>query len=150
MENAFDLKDTNDFIVRINQLTIKSKPQWGKMSVAQMFAHCNVAYEMTLEDKHSKPGKIKGFLVKMLIKPLVCSEKPYKKNGRTHPAFLIVNDCEFEIEKKRLINYIKAVQELGENHFENKESHSFGPLTKAEWNNMFSKHLNHHLTQFGV
>jgi len=28
-------------------------------------------------------------------------------------------------------------------------SHSFGPLSKTEWNNMFYKHLNHHLTQFG-
>ena len=41
-------------------------------------------------------------------------------------------------------------QELGEAHFEGKESHSFGPLNKTEWNNMFYKHADHHLTQFGV
>ena len=34
--------------------------------------------------------------------------------------------------------------------FEGKESNSFGPLTKGEWNNMFYKHLDHHLSQFGV
>ena len=150
MINSFDLNGSTEFINRINKLTIDSKPLWGKMSVDQMFAHCNVAYEMALEDKHEKPGKFKGFLVKLLIKPMVTSEKPYKKNGQTHPAFLIVDKKVFEDEKTRLVNYIKKTQELGETHFDNRESHSFGPLTKTEWNNMFSKHLEHHLTQFGV
>ena len=150
MRNVFDLNDSTEFIGRINQLTQESKPKWGKMSVGQMLAHCNVAYEMALEDKHPKPGKIKGFFIKMLIKPLVVSEKPYKKNGQTHPAFLMVNERKFEMEKTRLINYIRQVQEMGEIQFDNKESHSFGPLAKTEWSNMFSKHLDHHLNQFGV
>ncbi len=150
MKNSFDLNGSTEFINRINKLTIDSKPQWGKMSVDKMFAHCCVTYEMIFEDKHKRPGKFKGFLIKALIKPMVCTEKPYKKNGRTHPAFLIVDERIFEVEKTRLINYIKQVQELGEKHFDNKESHSFGPLTTVEWNNMFSKHLDHHLTQFGV
>ena len=56
----------------------------------------------------------------------------------------------FETEKARLIDYIEKTQQLGEAHFDNKESHSFGVLTKTEWNNMFYKHLNHHLNQFKV
>ena len=31
-----------------------------------------------------------------------------------------------------------------------RESLSFGPLTAVEWNGLFSKHLDHHLQQFGV
>ena len=73
-----------------------------------------------------------------------------KKNSRTAPAFLIANERDFEIEKKRLIDHLTKTQELGEDYFDNKESHSFGPLTKTEWNNLFYKHLNHHLEQFGV
>jgi SRSO17 transposase len=46
--------------------------------------------------------------------------------------------------------YIIKTQELGATHFEGKESHSFGTLTSTEWNNMFYKHLDHHLGQFGV
>ena len=45
---------------------------------------------------------------------------------------------------------LEVNQELGVSYFENKESHSFGRLTIKEWNNMFYKHLEHHLTQFGV
>lgn len=56
----------------------------------------------------------------------------------------------FVEEKARLIDYLIKTQKLGENHFDGMESHSFGNLTKEEWNIMFYKHLDHHLSQFGV
>jgi ectoine hydroxylase-related dioxygenase (phytanoyl-CoA dioxygenase family) len=55
-----------------------------------------------------------------------------------------------DAEKERLIGFIRQVQALGAQHFDGKESHSFGVLNSKEWNNMFYKHLNHHLEQFGV
>jgi hypothetical protein len=45
---------------------------------------------------------------------------------------------------------MKKTVDLGEAHFDGKESLSFGKLTASQWNTMFYKHLNHHLTQFGV
>ena len=59
-------------------------------------------------------------------------------------------DKDFGAEKSRLVSYIQKTQELGGSHFEGKESHSFGALSKEQWNNMFYKHLDHHLTQFNV
>jgi hypothetical protein len=56
----------------------------------------------------------------------------------------------FEKEKNRLMGYLIKTQELGEAYFDQKESHSFGKLSKTEWSNMFYKHLDHHLSQFGV
>ena len=150
MKNIFDQQVTNEVIGRINQLTPASQPQWGKMNVAQMLAHCNVTYELVYTDKHPKPGAFMKFILKMMVKSTVVSEKPYAKNGRTAPAFLITDERQFEEEKKRLIDYINKTQQLGGEHFHNKESHSFGPLTQEEWNNSFYKHLDHHLNQFGV
>lgn len=150
MKNVFDPAHTQELITRINNLTPASQPQWGKMSVAQMLAHCNVTYEMGFEDKYEKPGAFKRFLLKMFVKPVVVSEKPYRKSSQTAPEFLIKDERNFEKEKHRLIDYITKTQQLGGAYFEGKESHSFGPLTTAEWNNMFYKHLDHHLTQFGV
>ncbi|WP_337994864.1 hypothetical protein [Polaribacter ponticola] len=49
-----------------------------------------------------------------------------------------------------MIGFILKTQELGADYFDGKESHSFGKLTEKEWNNTFYKHLDHHLTQFGV
>jgi len=120
------------------------------MNVGQMLAHCNVTYEFLYEDKHKKPGFLKKQMLKLFVKNIVVSDKPYKKNNPTSPEFKIKEERDFSVEKQRLVDYIKRTQELGEAHFDGKESHSFGPLTKTEWNNMFSKHLDHHLTQFGV
>ena len=150
MKNIFTREIAGGIIDRIDRLESDTKPLWGKMSVGQMLAHCNVTYEMVYENKHPKPNTFKRFLLKLFVKKIVVSEKPYKKNSRTAPEFLIREDKNFEIEKVRLTSYIKKTQELGETHFDGKESHSFGVLTKTEWNNMFYKHLDHHLTQFGV
>jgi len=150
MKNIFQASDTNEVIARINKLTPATKGQWGKMSVDQMLAHLSVAYEMAYEEKHPKPNFFMKFLLKTFVKPSVVNEKPYPKNSRTAPAFVMTGAKDFEKEKQRLIGYIQKTQALGEVHFHNRESHSFGPLTKTEWNNMFAKHLDHHLTQFGV
>tara|TARA_R110002012_G_scaffold206427_1_gene376353 strand:- start:3511 stop:3963 length:453 start_codon:yes stop_codon:yes gene_type:complete len=150
MKNIFDKKVVDEVVGRINKLTPKSAGLWGKMNVAQMMAHCNVSYEMAYTDKHPKPNGAMKLMLKLFVKQPVVNEKPYKKNSRTAPAFLIVDERDFEKEKQRLIDYLIKTQELGEDHFHNKESHSFGPLTKTEWNNLFYKHLNHHLEQFGV
>lgn len=150
MKNIFDQKVTNTVIERINKLEPSTKPQWGKMSVDQMLAHCNVSYEMFFEDIHPKATGLKKIALKLFVKPIVVNEKPYKKNSRTAPQFLIADTKNFEVEKERLVNYIKKTQTLGKSYFDGKESNSFGKLSKQEWNNMFYKHLDHHLSQFGV
>ena len=150
MKNAFNRKDTAEFISRIEKLSLTTKSNWGKMNVEKMLAHCNVTYEKIYDDIHPKSNGVKKLLLKLFIKNAVVNEKTYKKNGQTAPEFIIKNDRDFETEKKRLIEYIRKTQQLGENHFDQKESHSFGILTKQEWSNMLSKHLDHHLTQFGV
>ncbi|WP_224996419.1 DUF1569 domain-containing protein [Cesiribacter sp. SM1] len=150
MKNIFKPEVTDEVIGRINSLKPDSQPLWGKMSVAQMLAHCCVMYEMVYEDKHKKPNALMRFILKTFVKDAVVNEKPYKQNGQTAPAFIIKEDKDFNTEKQRLIGYINRTQQLGGEHFDNKEYHSFGSLTRTEWNNMFYKHLDHHLRQFGV
>ena len=150
LPNLFTEKISSEVIQRINQLEPATTPAWGKMSVDQMLAHCNVTYEMAYEDVHPKPNFIEKLMLKLFIKPNVTGPAPYKRNSPTAPAFLIKTRKDFGLEKSRLIEYIRKTQQLGEDHFDNRESHSFGPLNKEQWNNMFYKHLDHHLCQFGV
>jgi len=150
MNNIFQPETSSKVIERINSLKPDSQPLWGKMSVAQMLAHCNVAYEMVYDNKHKAPNAFMKFILKTFIKDSVVGPKPYKKNSQTASAFLIKDERNFEEEKTRLVNYIKRTQELGGNYFDNKESLSFGKLTENEWNVMFYKHLDHHLGQFGI
>lgn len=151
MKNSvFDLAYSSSIIERINKLTENSKAEWGSMSVDQMLAHCNVTYEMVYEDIHPKPNFFLKFILKLIVKNKVVSDEPYVQNGKTAPQFIIKSSKDFSKEKERLITYIQKTQELGESHFDDKESHSFGKLSIDEWNNLFGKHLEHHLSQFGL
>lgn len=150
MKNIFQEEVSNEVIHRINRLTPTTAPLWGKMSVDQMLAHCSVLYEFLYDDIHPKPNFLMKFLLKAFVKNMVVNEKPYKKSSQTAPEFVMKTAKNFEEEKLRLIGYITKTQLLGEDHFDGKESRSFGVLNKQEWNNMFYKHLDHHLSQFGV
>jgi hypothetical protein len=148
--NIFTQEVAESIINRIQKLSPETQPQWGKMNVAQMLAHCNVAYDMAFTDKYPKPSSIARFLLKIFVKSGVCGPKPYPKNQRTAPTFIVADDRNFEEEKNKLITYIEKCYSLGSSHFEGKESLSFGPLTSQEWSTMFHKHLDHHLSQFSV
>lgn len=150
LPNIFNKDVTEHIIRRIEALTPASKPLWGKMNVSQMLAHLNVTYQFIYKPEQFKPvpGLMK-FVLKLLVKPMVVNEKPYPKNGRTAPEFLVSNEKDFLKEKDELIGYIEKTQQLGAAYFEGKEARSFGKLTSTEWNNLFYKHLDHHLRQFG-
>ena len=135
---------------RIEQLRPETTPQWGVMTATQMLAHCCVSYEMALEHKHARPNALIRFVLRLAVKNTVVGDAPYTHNTRTAPAFIIRDKRDFETEKQRLEVYLRRVQLMGETLFERKESLSFGPLTAREWNVLFYKHLDHHLTQFGV
>jgi hypothetical protein len=150
LPNIFSKNIADGVIERINQLTPHTKALWGKMNAAQMLAHCNVTYEMVYTDKHPKAGFLMKLILKWFVKQQVVTDKPYPKNSKTAPAFIIIDEKEFEAEKERLIEYVRQTQVLGASAFDGKVSHSFGVLDANEWNNMFYKHLDHHLKQFGV
>jgi len=150
MQNIFDSNGAEELINRINSLTPETKPQWGKMSVDQMLAHCNVAFDMAYTDKYPKAGGLKKIMLKLFVKNAVVGPKPYPKNGRTAPEFIIEGSRDYNQEKQILIDYIKKTNALGASSFEGKENINFGALTSNEWNTMFSKHMDHHFNQFGV
>lgn len=150
MKSVFNSQDVLETFSRIDSLTPESKQLWGKMNVSQMLAHLNVAYDMTFTDKYPKPNAFVKFILKLAVKQSVVGPKPYKKNSKTAPQFIITDERVFEKEKQKLKDYMQKTLDLGEAHFEGKESHSFGRLTTQEWNTMFYKHLDHHLNQFGV
>ena len=150
VKNIFDKSVSDEIVSRIDKLKSDNMPLWGKMSVDKMLAHCCVTYEMVYTDIHPKPNVFMRFVLRNLVKNTVVNDIDYKKNSSTAPAFVIKDDKNFEFEKSRLKDFILKTQSLGAVHFEGKESHSFGNLSSLEWNNMFYKHLNHHLGQFGV
>lgn len=154
MDSLFTKSVSDGLIARINALQTDTRPQWGKMDAAQMLAHCNCIYDMVYDREYSQrnppPNAFVRALLKLFLKPAVVGPKPYRRNGRTAPEFLIKSDKVFAQERERITAYLSRTQALGADHFEGMRSPSFGVLTSSEWNMLFHKHLDHHLQQFGV
>ena len=148
--DLFDASAVEAAVARLHALTPASRAQWGQMTVSQMLAHCCVAYEMVYTDRHPRPNVLMRWVLKTIVKEKVVGPSPYPRGTPTAPAFRIKGERDFAGERERLIAYIRQVAAEGRSAFEGRESLSFGPLTATEWNGLFSKHLDHHLTQFGV
>lgn len=152
--NIFERAVTDELIVRIDRITPDARPLWGVMNAAQMMAHCSKVYDTLYDAEYQRKNPsqkgVLRFLLRSFVKPMVVGPKPYKPSSRTAPSYVIVDDREYGLERKKLADYLNKVQTLGAAHFEGKMSASFGPLTSAEWSVLFYKHLDHHLKQFGV
>ena len=120
--NIFDPKTTEATLNRLEKLNHTSIPEWGKMNVAQMLAHLNVSYDLAYDKIQSPANFFTKFLLKILVKPIVVSGKPYKKNSHTAPVFIITNERVFEREKAILIENIIDTEAKGIAYFEGKVS----------------------------
>lgn len=148
--SVFDPATTQKCLERLAKLEVDTQPQWGKMDAAQMLAHLNVAYDITYGHKPVKYNGFARFMLKLFVKDMVVGTKPYKKNSRTAPAFLIADSRDFEKEKAKLIAYIKDTEQKGKSFFEGKKSSAFGVLSSEQWSTQFYKHMDWHFTQFGI
>lgn len=153
MENfpsVFQKTTTISLFERLSKLNPNSEKLWGTMTVSQMLAHINVPYQQIFEPQTKRPNAFVRFLLGLFLKPMLVGPKPYPKNSRTAPAFLINDQRDFNTELEKFKSYHKRVEELGAGYFEGRESHSIGKLTAKEWSNLLYKHTDHHLKQFGV
>ncbi len=150
MKSLFDADTFTEVKERIEKLSKDTQPQWGSMSVGQMLKHCQLPFKvadgsMALK---SKPNFFKKLLFKMYKKHMY-NDTPWKKNLPTPSDFKITSEHEFETEKNELLKQINHFVSLKDNN--NWPTHPFfGKFTTEQWGKMQYKHLNHHLTQFGV
>jgi hypothetical protein len=148
--NIFSKEATETLVERVNKLNNTQAANWGKMDVAQMLAHCNVTYDMAFDQNFKKSSPFIRFILKNLVKKGIVNAQPLKKNSSTAPEMLIKTPKNFEEEKGKLIAHLQKTVKVGEAFFDGKDHPGFGVMTKDEWNNFYYKHLDHHLTQFGV
>jgi Protein of unknown function (DUF1569) len=149
MKSLFNAADNNEFIVRINKLTPEAKAVWGKMTVAQMLAHCQQPLKVAFGELKLKRG-IPGILFGSYFKKKLTGKATFSRNSPTDPAFVVKEDKNFEEEKNKLIPLIQKFAKEGPAAIINEKHPFFGKLTPQDWDILQSKHLDHHLSQFGV
>jgi len=150
MNDLFDTQQRDAVLARIEALGPESQPQWGTMNAAQMLAHNSLVFEGALDDTYPTMNPLMRWVVNKMIRGMVVGDRPYKKNMRTVPDWVVSEARDLGKEKARITRNINRVHELGRPHFEGKPNPTFGTLTANEWNRVFVKHLDHHLRQFAV
>lgn len=151
MKNLYEQTEVNELHTRIARLRPDSARQWGRMSVAQMLAHCAMTVEMALGESSPLPRHPLGRLIGGLVKrSLLVKGRPLGRNARTHPSVLVEDDRYLEQERGRLERAIDRFANGGPGACTRHPHFFFGPMTPIEWSAFMYVHLDHHLRQFGA
>jgi len=139
----------SDIMNRMVQLSPDAKPQWGKMNVSQMLAHCQAPLLVALGEKQMKSNLI-GMLFGSMIKKRMLQDEPFKKSLPTDPGFVVRDERNFANERKKLQALLLRFARSGSSIIVVKKHSMFGQMTPDEWGILFWKHFDHHFRQFGV
>ena len=151
MKNLFDATVANQVKMRLGGLKPESERRWGKMTAAQMLAHCSVSMQWAVGEVVPEQRALPARLLGRLVKPLVFrNEAPLRKNAPTAKSLLVADGRDWAEERERLLGLIDKFAAGGAAGC-TKHPHSFfGKMTPEEWAILLYKHLDHHLRQFGV
>lgn len=136
-----------EILRRLKTLSPNAARRWGKMSVSQMLWHVNEAMEGALGRIQAEPMKVP--LPRPLLKFLVLNV-PWGKGAPTLKRWVPQSDnYDFASEQTRCL---RLVGELASKPLDDiwADSPTLGRMTGNDVSRLHAKHLNHHLTQFGV
>ena len=151
MKNLFDAALANQVKTRLGKLRPQSERHWGKMTAAQMLAHCSVSMQWAVGEVVPEKGALPARLLGRLVKPLVFrNEDPLRKNSPTAKSLIVVDDPDLDQERERLSGLIDKFAAGGVSGCTRNPHSFFGKMTPEEWAILMYKHLDHHLRQFGV
>ncbi len=149
MKNLYHHSDYQEIISRLENLKFTSERKWGKMTVSQMLVHCQKPMEVAEQKLVVKRNLISLLFGKMMKNKLIVKGLDFDKNLPTAKEFIVAADCDFEIERKKLLNMIHAFYNSGPSVIKTNMHPFFGKMSPSEWGLLFYKHLDHHLLQFG-
>ncbi|MGB1049235.1 MAG: DUF1569 domain-containing protein [Rhodothermales bacterium] len=144
-KNLYDAEVCEEILGRLSKLTPDSQPTWGSMDVAQMLAHCSEVQDVY----NGKPLDVPFWMIlaRPIARPMLLSEKPFKKNFQTIDQFRMVEPEDFTTQRERLINALRTMQAFRRRDLQHK---IMGRMTEDEVGWISYKHLDHHFRQFGV
>jgi hypothetical protein len=139
----------DQLLVRIRGLSPSAQAAWGKMNVAQMLAHCHVAFRVALGELRLRRALI-GVLFGKWAKKSLLRDKPFRRHLPTDKAFIVRDARDFATERDALVAIVERLRRGGPSVLTSEPHPFFGALTTDEWDALMAKHLDHHLRQFGA
>ena len=151
MRNLFDAAVAGEVKARLAALQPNSDGRWGKMTAAQMLAHCSVSMQWAVGEVVPEKGPLPTRLLGRLVKPLVFrNDDPLRKNSPTAKSLIVMDEPDFSEQRERLSALIDKFTGGGPAGCTANPHSFFGKMTPEEWAILTFKHLDHHLRQFGV
>lgn len=148
--SLFDPKDNQTFIDRIQSLTPETQRQWGKMDVAQMLAHCVQPMKIAFREARPKRGLISFLFGRMAKRKYITQGKDFEHDLPTDPTFIQTELRDFAEQQSLLLSYVQRWVKEGSTAITTDPHPFFGKMTTEDWDKLMSKHLDHHLRQFGA
>ena len=147
----FDPMVANQVQTRLRKLEPQSERLWGKMTAAQMLAHCSVSMQWAVGEVVPEKGPLPVRLMGRLVKPLVFrNDDPLRKKSPTARSLVVSDERDLNKERQRLSGLIDRFVSGGKGGCTTNPHSFFGKMTPEQWAILMYKHLDHHLRQFGV
>ncbi|MBV8904466.1 MAG: DUF1569 domain-containing protein, partial [Acidobacteriia bacterium] len=129
MKNLFDATVANQIKTRLGKLEPESERRWGKMTAAQMLAHCSVSMQWAVGELTPEKGALPVRLMGRLVKPMVFrNEEPLRKNSPTAKSLIVADDRDFGKERDRLSGLIDKFRAGGAEGCTKKPHSFFGKM----------------------
>lgn len=135
-------------VARVNRLTPQHQRAWGKMETSRVPAHLADGLRIALGDIPTKQQT--GLMSTALMRYLFIHKLPWPKGkAQAPPEAFTTSPLGWEEDRADLLRLIERFatvrgQPLAAHH------PLFGAMKPHDWDVLMSRHLDHHLTQFGV
>jgi hypothetical protein len=147
--SLYQQEGLNKMLDRVNKLQPDARRLWGKMDAAQMLNHLRLPLELGMA-RMELPGVFMMKIFGPLIRKIIFSDKPLKRNSPTATNFIITGSRNFNEEKAKLLTSLNEFIAMGKEDKLIPKHKYFGKMDAADWDFFQQKHFDHHLSQFGV
>lgn len=144
----FDPSARRAFVARLEQLAPDRPRRWGTMSAAEAVPHLGDQIRLSLGEIEAPVTP--GPMTLAPVRRLIIYWMPWPRGRvKAPPVAFTTSPTDFEtdvVRTRELIERLGAHDPSGD-----WPKHPlFGPLTGRDWGVFTCRHLEHHLTQFGV
>jgi Protein of unknown function (DUF1569) len=139
--------DRTALLARFENLKADQRPLWGKMTAPQMVKHCTLPF-LSAMGEYAVAPKWTPFR-NWPMQKLIIYVLPWPKGAPTAPEFIVRDDGDLAERLTELKAVVERFASRGEK--QPLQPHAaFGVLSGKDWGAQMHRHLNHHLTQFGL
>jgi hypothetical protein len=147
VKSFWDVETRAGILNRVHRLTPQATPAWGRMDARKMLAHITDAGKMALGEIETKPKNLP--IRYWPLRDLLIYALPWPKGAPTAPELIrrSAEDWDAGIrEFNAVVERLVAKAQTGSFL----EHPAFGRMSTKMWGALIARHLDHHLTQFGV